>query len=79
MISITLGGISIPSTELPATTPTANRGRYPNLSISGTDTRVNTAAEAMLTPVIAANAALAATVATPNPPLSLRNAALATW
>ena len=79
MISMTLGGISIPSTELPATTPTANRGLWPKRSISGTETRVNTAAEAMLTPVMAAKAALAATVATPSPPLTLRSTAFATW
>ena len=60
---MTLGGISMPNTELPATTPTANRGVYPKRIISGTATRVNTEADAMLTPVIAANTAFAATVA----------------
>jgi hypothetical protein len=73
MISMTLGGISMPSTELPATTPTAKRGSYPKRIISGTATRVKTDADAMLTPVIAANAALAATVATPRPPRILRS------
>ena len=63
----------MPRTELPATTPTAKRGLYPNLTISGTDTRANTDADAILTPVMAAKAVLAATVATPKPPLTLRN------
>ena len=62
----------MPRTELPATTPTVNRGVYPNRFISGIDTLVNTDAEAIDEPVIDAKMALAATVAIPNPPRSLR-------
>ena len=67
-MSIALGGINIPRTELPATTPTVKRGLYPNRCISGTATRVNTDAEAIEDPVTDAKIAFAATVAIPNPP-----------
>ena len=72
-MSMTLGGISMPNTELPATTPTVKRGVYPKRFISGIDTFVNTDADAIEEPVIEANIALAITVAIPSPPLSLRN------
>ena len=47
MIIRMLGGISMPSTELPATTPTENRGVWPCRIISGTATLVNTEADAI--------------------------------
>ena len=68
MINSRLGGISMPSTEEPATTPTANRLLYPFATICGTATLENTAAEAIEMPVIEAKTALAATVAMPKPP-----------
>ena len=77
-ISSSDGGISIPSTDDPATTPVAKRGVWPTRSISGTATRANTAADAIEMPVIAANTVLAPTVARPNPPRIRRNARLAT-
>ncbi len=58
----------MPRTELPATSPSANFLLYPCLSISGRETLLKTAAEATLTPVIAAKTAFAKTVATPSPP-----------
>ena len=63
-----LGGISIPRTDDPATTPTENRAVYPCVIISGVATRVKTAADAIEEPVIAAKSAFAATVAMPRPP-----------
>ena len=71
--------MSIPRTEDPATTPTENRAVYPCAIISGVATRVNTAADAMDDPVIAAKTAFAATVAIPSPPRTRRNAQRATW
>ena len=68
----------MPSTDDPATTPTAKRGRWPTRSISGTATRAKTAADAMEMPVIAAKMALAPTVDRPRPPRIRRNARLAT-
>jgi len=66
------GGISIPSTLEPATTPTATWRDVPARTISGTATLENTAAEAMEMPVIAAKTAFDSTVATPKPPRQLR-------
>ena len=78
MIIITLGGISMPRTELPATTPTENRLPYLRRFISGMDTRVNTDADAIDEPVTDANSALAATVPMPSPPRIRRKASFAT-
>ena len=77
-ISSRFGGISMPSTEEPATTPTAKRGRYPRRSIWGTATLVKTDAEAIEVPVTAAKTALAPTVAVPSPALNRRKRWLAT-
>ena len=68
MINMALGGISMPSTDEPATTPTVKRELNPKRFISGTATRVKTDADAMEDPVIEAKIALAATVAMPRPP-----------
>ena len=73
MINIAEGGMIMPKTELPATTPTAKRGLYCCAIICGTDTLVNTLAEAIEDPVTAANTAFAPTVAIPIPPFTLRN------
>ena len=77
-INSRLGGISMPSTEEPATTPTEKRGVWPWRSISGTATFVNTAAEAIEMPVMAAKTVLAPTVAMPSPPRTRRKIWLAT-
>jgi hypothetical protein len=73
MISIADGGMIMPSTDEPATTPTAKRGLYFWASICGTETLVKTEADAMEDPVTAAKTALAPTVPIPIPPLTLRN------
>ncbi|MNC93982.1 hypothetical protein D3C83_107300 [compost metagenome] len=58
----------MPSSDEPAVSPTANLGVYPWRTISGTAIFVKIAAAAIEIPVIAANTAFAATVATPSPP-----------
>jgi hypothetical protein len=63
MIINTDGGISMPSIDELATTPTASRAGYPRFSISGTAMRVNITTAAIDTPVTAAKMALPATVA----------------
>ena len=78
MIMRRLGGISMPSTELPATTPTEKPGVCPCRTISGTATLVKIDAEAIEVPVQAANTALAATVAMPSPPRMRRMRSAAT-
>src|SRR3546814_18332191 len=67
------GGLSIPSTEEPATTPTEKRGVYQCRIISGTATLVNTEDGAMELPVMAANTAFAAKLDRPIPPFTLRH------
>ncbi|MCY1187195.1 hypothetical protein D3C76_991250 [compost metagenome] len=68
----------MPRIELAATTPTEKRAVWPWRIISGTAILVNTAAEAMLTPVMAANVAFEPTVAMPRPPRTRRNSHSAT-
>ncbi len=68
----------MPSTDVPATTPTEKRLVYPWRRISGLAIFVNTAADAMEDPVIAAKIAFAATVAMPRPPLIRRSIQRAT-
>ena len=70
MISMALGGMIMPSTEDPPTTPTEKRVVYPNVRISGTEIFANTEADAIEEPVMDANTAFAATVAMPRPPLT---------
>ncbi len=78
MMKRMLGGISIPSTELPATTPTENPVVWPWRTISGTAILVKIDAEAIEVPVQAANTALAPTVAMARPPRRRFNSSAAT-
>ena len=72
-----LGGISIPRIAEPEIVPSAIFRLYLSLSICGRAIFVNTAAEATVTPVMAANMALATTVAIPTPPRTLLSSRLA--
>ena len=63
----------MPSTDDPATTPTAMLRLVPARTISGTAILENTAADAIEIPVMAANTAFDNTVATPSPPRQRRN------
>ena len=73
-----LGGINMPNTDDPATTPTASLLSYPCRIISGTATRVKTLADAMLIPVMAAKTALAPMVDIASPPFKRFNNACIT-